>query len=107
MACNAAAVGAQEANGAMTGDIVIEPVGGATGGNIPSGPTQTEGRVVWSALSKADQARIDALFAAHQVLNDNMHYRLTRDGPNGRETVDAPMDAVPKALTDSIKTTFK
>jgi hypothetical protein len=40
-------------------------------------------------------------------VNANLRYRLTRDGPNGRETVEAPAEAVPKALIESVKTTIE
>lgn len=88
------------------GNIVIEPVGGYTGGAILSGPVRAEGRIAWSALSKADQARVDALFAARKRVNSNLRYRLTRDGPNGPETIEALPDEVPEALIKSIKTTI-
>jgi len=89
------------------GDIVIEPVGGFVGGATPAGHLRMQGRVAWSALSAAEQARLDALFAARQPVNANMRYRLTRDGPNGPETIQVPMDAVPQVLIDSIRTTIE
>jgi len=106
LACDAAAAGAQEANRGTMGNIVIEPVGGYTGGAIPSGPVREEGRIAWSALSKADEARVDALFAARKPVNSNLRYRLTRDGPNGPETIEVLPDEVPEALIKSIKTTI-
>ena len=60
-----------------------------------------------SALSAADQARLDALFAARKPVNANLRYRLTRDGPNGKETVEASAEDVPEMLINSIKTTIK
>jgi len=99
--------GAQEANNGAMGDVIIEQLGGFVGGGTPSGHLRIEGRVAWSALSKADQARLDGLFAARKPVNANLRYRLTRDGPNGPETVEAPAEAVPKALIESIKTTIK
>jgi hypothetical protein len=105
--CEVAAAGAQEANrGTMGPVVVIEPVGGYTGGATPAGPLRMQGRIAWSALSKADQARVDALFARRGPVNANLRYRLTRDGPSGPETVEAPADAVPEALINSIKTTI-
>jgi hypothetical protein len=66
-----------------------------------------QGRIAWSALSKGDQARVDALFAQRRSVNANMRYRLTRDGPSGPETVEAPAEAVPEALIKSIQTTIE
>jgi hypothetical protein len=60
--------------------------------------------MAWPALSEADQGRLDALFAERKPVNANLRYRLTRDGPNGPETVEALAEAVPKALIESVKT---
>jgi hypothetical protein len=87
------------------GDIVIEPLGGYVGGSL--GHLRSRGRMAWSALSAADQARLDVLFAQRKPVNANLRYRLTRDGPNGPETVEVPADAVPEALIKSIKTTIE
>lgn len=89
------------------GDVVIEQLGGFVGGGTPLGHLRIEGRMAWSALSKADQARLDALFTERKPVNANLRYRLTRDGPNGPETVEAPAEAVPKALIESVKTTIE
>ena len=89
------------------GDVVIEQVGGFVGGGTPMGHLRMEGRVAWSALSAADQARVDALFAAQRPVNANMRYRLRREGPNGTETVEAPIEAVPQVLIESVRTTLE
>ena len=89
------------------GDVVIEQLGGFVGGGTPLGHLRIEGRMAWSVLSKADQARLDALFAERKPVNANLRYRLTRDGPNGPETVEAPAEAVPEVLIKSIKTTIE
>src|SRR5215472_17956640 len=107
LACEVLAAGAQEANRGTMGDIVIEQLGGFVGGGTPLGHLRMEGRMAWSALSSADQARLDALFAQRKPVNANLRYRLTRDGPNGPETVEAPAEAVPKALIESVKTMIK
>lgn len=106
-ACEIIALGAHAADNVGMGDIVIEQVGGFVGGGTPAGPLRMEGRVAESMLSAADKATVDALFAAHKPVNENLRYRLTRDGPSGRETVEAPMDAVPKVLRDSVQTTLQ
>lgn len=107
LACEGLAASAQEANNGTMGDVVIEQLGGFVGGGTPLGHLRIEGRMAWSALSKADQARLDALFTERKPVNANLRYRLTRDGPNGPETVEAPAEAVPKALIESVKTTIE
>ena len=106
LACEVLAASAQEANSEAMGNVVIEQLGGFVGGATPSGHLQMKGRMAWSALSEADQARLDALFAERKPVNANLRYRLTRDGPNGPETVEAPAEAVPRALMESVKTTI-
>ena len=106
LACEGLANGAQEPNIRPMGDVVIEQLGGFVGGGTPLGHMRIQGRVPWSALSKADQAQLDALFAARKPVNSNLRYRITRDGPNGSETVEAPPEAVPEALIKSVKTTI-
>jgi hypothetical protein len=107
LACEVLAAGAQEANRGTMGDVVIEQLGGFVGGGTPLGHLRMEGRMAWSALSEADQRRLDALFAERKPVNANLRYRLTRNGPNGPETVEAPAEAVPKRLIESIKTTIE
>jgi hypothetical protein len=107
LACEVLSPGAYAAEKGTMGDVVIEQLGGFVGGGTPSGPLRMEGRVAWSALSHGDQARLDKLFAERRPVNANLRYRLTRDGPNGRETVEAPAEAVPQALIDSVKTTLE
>jgi len=89
------------------GDIVIEQLGGFVGGGTAMGHLKMQGRVAWSALAATDQARVEALFAEHRAVNANLRYRLTRDGPNGPETIEAPAELVPQVLIDSVKTTIE
>jgi hypothetical protein len=98
LACRVLAASAEEANIGAMGDIVIEESGGYTGG-VGSVP----GRMPWSALSEEDRRRVDALFAARKPVNTNLHYRLTRDGANGPETIDAAPGDVPEALIATLK----
>ena len=107
LACEVLVAGAQEANRGTMGDVVIEQLGGFVGGGTPLGHLRMEGRMAWSALSEEDQRRLDALFAERKPVNANLRYRLTRDGPNGPETVEAPAEAVPKVLRESVKTMIK
>jgi len=107
LGCEVVAAGAQDASRGTMGDIVIEQLGGCVGGGTSLGHLRLVGRVAWSALSEADQARLDELFAQRKPVNANLRYRLTRDGPNGPETVEAPVEAVPEALIKSVKTTIE
>lgn len=107
LVCEPLAANAQEANNERVGTILIEQLGGIVGGGTPTGHLRVEGRVDWSALSPADQAQVNALFAAHTPVNENLRYRLTRNGPDGPEAVEAPASAVPAALMQSIKTSIE
>ena len=88
-------------------DIVIEQLGGIVGGGAGPGPLRMEGRVPWSALTPADQTKVSALFTQRRPVNANFRYRLTRDSPNGPETIEVLPENVPQTLIASIKTTIK
>ncbi len=88
-------------------DIVAEPLGGAVGAGAAGGHLRMVGRVPWSRLSAADQARVEALFASRRPVDANLRYRLTRQGAHGPETVEAPADAVPQALIESVAATLE
>lgn len=87
-------------------EVAIEQRGGFVGPGTPGGHLHMRGRVAWSALNDADRAIVDALFAAKRPVDTNVSYRLTRTGPHGTETVDAPTEAVPQALIASVQTTL-
>lgn len=85
-------------------DVTIEECGGVVGPG-PGGHVHMRGTIAWSALSAADQASLDHLFAAKRPVNANHYYRLTRQGPKGVETVDVvEAGALPEALLTSIRT---
>lgn len=84
--------------------VTIEEKGGFVGAGMPGGHVHTRGEMAWDALSQADRATIDALFAAQRPVNANLYYRLSRTGPAGTKTVDAMREAVPAALLASVKT---
>ncbi|MEG3175045.1 hypothetical protein U1872_02305 [Sphingomonas sp. RB3P16] len=87
-------------------EISIEAFGGVVGPGGPGSHVHQRGRLAWSALSSADQAALDQLFAARVAVDANLYYRLARNGPNGTETVDARADQVPAALLASVQTTL-
>lgn len=88
------------------GVVTIEEKGGFVGAGMPGGHVHTRGEMAWDALSQADRATIDTLFAAKRPVNANLYYRLSRSGPAGTEAVDALREAVPAALLASVKTTL-
>ena len=83
-------------------EVVIEPVGGFTGGALKS-----EGRMPLASLSSEDRAAIESLMAAPEPEAGNFGYRLTFHGPDGATTRVVPADRVPAALVASIKDDFK
>src|SRR5215813_14523657 len=86
-------------------DVTIEQKGGVVGPGAPGGHVHRRGRVAWSALSEADRAAIDRLFAANTPLkNANLYYRLTRQRDGKTETVDVLPEQVPQALAASVQT---
>lgn len=87
-------------------EITIEGFGGFVGAGGPASRVHQRGRLDWSALSAADQAALDRLFAARAPIDANLFYRLTRAGTDGTETVDALADQVPAALLASMQTTL-
>lgn len=87
-------------------EITIEAFGGFVGAGGPGSHVHQRGTIAWSALSPADHAALERLFAAKAPVNANVFYRLTRTGANGAETVDALPDQVPPALLSSVRTTL-
>ncbi|MET3759770.1 hypothetical protein [Sphingomonas sp. UYEF23] len=87
-------------------EISIEGFGGFVGAGGPASHVHQRGRLDWSALSAADQAALDRLFAAQARVEANLFYRLTRVGAGGTETVDALPDQIPPALLASVQTTL-
>src|SRR5215813_15013777 len=75
--------------------IMIEQMGGFVGPNSPGGHVRMRGSVAWSALSEADRATLDRLFATKTPVNANFYYRLTRQADGRTETVDALPEQIP------------
>ena len=86
--------------------VTIEEKGGFVGAGMPGGHVHTRGEMAWDALSEADRASLEALFAAKKPVNANLYYRLSRTGAAGTETVDVLREAVPTVLLASVKTTL-
>jgi hypothetical protein len=88
-------------------EVTIEQKGGFVGPGGPGGKVRMVGHVAWSALSEADRAAIDRLFAAKTPVNANFYYHLTRQADGRTETVDALPEQIPPSLIASIQTTLE
>jgi len=88
--------------------LTIERVGGFAGFG-PGSRIRSRGTHPFDKLSPTDQAKVEEWFrtrgqsAAAPPVADAFRYRITRDTPNGQETVEVPESAVPPALRDSVK----
>ena len=87
-------------------ELSVQPIGGFAGAGGP-GHVKSEGRIAVSALSPEDRAKVEALFSHPQPPPGNFYYRITRQGPGGTKSVDAPADAVPEALVASVKSVLE
>lgn len=87
-------------------EITIEAFGGFVGAGASGGHLHQRGRLAWSALSEADQAALDRVFAAKAPVISNDYYRLSRTGANGPETVDARPDQFRAVLLARVQTTL-
>jgi hypothetical protein len=87
-------------------EVTIEQMGGFAGAGGPGAHVRMRGSVAWSALSEADRATIDQLFAAKTRVDVNFYYRLTRQTDGRTETVDVLPEKVPQALVASVRTTL-
>lgn len=87
--------------------VTIERLGGLGGFGGPGSRIRSRGSVSPDALSPDDRARVDALFrgdgAATPAHADGFTYRLTRDGPAGKQSIEVPESAVPAALVASVR----
>jgi hypothetical protein len=87
-------------------EIEIERIGGFAGFG-GSSRLRSMGAVRVDRLSAADREKVDALFrrgdAGSGAVRDGFAYRLTRNGPSGRETVTVPEAEIPAALAASVR----
>jgi hypothetical protein len=86
------------------GTVKVEKIGGLAGYGLPGSRIKSSGETAISALSRADQAWVEALFQkpsrSQEAGNerDTHCYRITRT-ENGRDqTVEVPEAQVPHAL---------
>jgi len=82
----------------------IERVGGQGGFGGPN--LKSRGHVASSKLSAADRSAVEALFAkppSDAPMPDEFSYRLTRQTPNGPQTIQVPEHHVPIAVRSTVK----
>ncbi len=87
--------------------LEIERLGGLAGQG-PRSHLKSRGALDVSELSEADQATINRLFKAGGAPDpdtgaDYHRYRVTRRTPTGEQTIEAPHDALPSAVTASVR----
>ncbi len=85
----------------------VERVGGFAGFGGSGGRLRSQGEVAASALSAKDQQAVHALFtqpfAAAPSHPDGFRYRLTRQTPQGPQSVEVPEAHVPEAVRAVVK----
>ncbi|WP_293998610.1 protealysin inhibitor emfourin [Sphaerotilus sp.] len=103
----------------MSGELHIERLGGLAGMGLPASHLRSEGRLAADALSAADRAAVDRLFAprpasrgAASPVRDGLRYRITRTSATGAPDVvevaeEVAASQVPQALLDSIRDTLR
>jgi hypothetical protein len=93
------------------GELKIERIGGLGGFGLPGSHLKGLGTFDPAKLSATDLSRLDNLFetggaASPQDAADSFRYRITRQTPQGPQTIEAPHEALPEALTSSVKDTL-
>jgi hypothetical protein len=86
----------------------VERIGGLAAFGAPRSRIRSHGEVDTAALSPADQRAVEGLFQSHgkappTQARDTFRYRISRVTPDGVETIEAPEDAVPAALSQCVK----
>src|SRR6476620_686982 len=80
---------ARHAKAVPMGNLIIQEIGGFAAGGTPGAHFRKEGRLALSDLSAEDRERVLAMFANSQPVNANLYYRITLEGPSGKQTVEA------------------
>lgn len=88
-------------------DLKIERVGGFAGFGLPNARIRSVGVKPLSALSQQERQQVDALFggtsASTEAVADGFRYKLSRQTPQGTETVEVPEADVPETLKASVR----
>jgi len=88
-------------------DVEIERLGGF-GGFGPQSHVRSRGRLEYGALSDADKAALDRLFAGGSVppklgAADTFRYQITRQTPSGPQSIEVAEHAVPSFVAGSVR----
>jgi hypothetical protein len=86
----------------------VERVGGLAGFGGLHSHLRSHGEIDLAALSPADQRAVERLFqsqgkAKPSQARDTFRYRISRATPEGVETIEAPEEVVPAALSQCVK----
>lgn len=86
----------------------VERIGGLAGFGGARSHIRSHGEIDTAALSTADQQAVEGLFKSHakaksSPARDTFHYRISRTTPTGVESIEAPEDVVPAALSQCVK----
>lgn len=93
--------------GAVT-TLHVERIGGLAGFGGPRSRIRSRGEIDVATLSNADRTVVERLFRSHgqsqpAQARDTFRYRISRTTAAGVETIEAPEDAVPAALSQCVK----
>ena len=94
--------------------IRIEKVGGFAGFGSPGSKLRSTGEVTLSRLSLAERSAIEDLFSKpveratwwNAERADAFRYRISRDTPNGTQTIEVPESHVPESVKASVTDTL-
>ena len=90
------------------GMLKVERIGGFAGFGGASSRLKSDGVVPFTALSPADQRKVEAMFNAKGAadaspMRDGFSYRITRATKAGDDVIEVPESAVPAALVACVK----
>ena len=88
--------------------VSVERVGGLGGFGIPGSHIRSRGEIDTDSLSEAEQRKLEDLFvpragAKPSLARDTFRYRISRETPNGVETIEVPEEDVPSLVSQSVK----
>jgi len=88
----------------------VERIGGLAAFGTAHSRVRSHGEIEIAALSPTDQQAVEGLFQSQSKgkekssqARDAFRYRITRKTPQGVETIEAPEEAVPEALSQCVK----
>jgi hypothetical protein len=86
----------------------VERLGGLAGFGGARSHVRSHGEIDTATLSPADQRAVDRLFQSRgktksSPARDTFRYRISRTTPEGVETIEAPEEHVPAAISRCVK----